>query len=210
MVFANGWIKRRLLLTCLLSGVIIVCFSAYLTKQIHERLNVHFTTLDKTQALVSLTQLNKQLYQVLTDQLQGRLSNKTAQHVEVTILQLKRFFDREYEMDKANGESSLGYRTTVLLDELTSLLHEVSQSEGHDLFLVGNQMFDVLYDFNASVRGQAGLLADVHLRDSAYILNNLRWLNYWMEKEAWLVQEIRSIGDMPPYYVHQYLSLIHI
>lgn len=205
MVFANGWIKKRLLLTCLLSGVVIVCFSAYLTKQIHERLNVYFTTLDKTQALVSLTQLNKQLYQVLTDQLHGRLSNKTVQHVEATILQLKRSFDREYEMDKANGESSLGYRTTMLLDELTSLLHEMSQSEGNDLFLVGNQMFDVLYDFNASVRGQGELLTDVHLRDSAYILNNLRWLNYWMEKEAWLVQEIRSIGAMPPYYVHQYI-----
>lgn len=205
MITTKMSVRRRLLLLCFTTVILIVCFSAYLIVQITERLHTYTVMSEKVQVLSELTVLNKQLYQLLSLRLHGKSTEELLTKVRNRVNLLGSIVHSEQHSHYGIVSGSSFQKMPRLLEELNLLVERASKTNKNELFNVGNQLFDVLYELNADVAEHDSNMTSVHLHDSDLVLNNLRWLYYWMEREAWLAEEILAGNLQDLTYLRQYI-----
>ncbi|MFB9215770.1 hybrid sensor histidine kinase/response regulator [Vibrio sinaloensis] len=197
MLLTRMSIKSRLLILCLLPTIVIILLSANLVNQLQGRLHSYQLVDEKNAAINLLTEFSKHNYSALSRQLNGQqnqtyvaLANQTLQQ----LLALEKISDRE--------ASSVSY-----IEELMQLFPELSKAGREETIELGRLIYTVYYDLYASVlsRDNINLSTDVHKLD--LIISDLSWLHFWMEREAWLVQEIQVEGWPYNVYAPEYFRI---
>ncbi|CAH0537561.1 ATP-binding protein [Vibrio marisflavi] len=207
MVINKMSVRRRLLLLCFTMVTLIVCFSGYLIVQIREQLHAHTVTVEKVVVLSELTLLNKNLYQLLSNKLSGKAVDAALLSVDENIQSIKSNLHSEKHTHHGIVGTGSSEKLFALLDKIPLLVQDVKHTKNEkELFHLGEKAFEVLYNINIDVSEHDSHITSDHLHSSDIVLNTLRWLYYWMECEAWLVQEMIVSPAGRSDYFRQYVK----
>jgi len=217
MLLTRMSIKSRLLILCLIPTLVIILLSANLVSQIQGRLHSYVLIGEKNKFINLMTEFSQHSYLALSKQLNGQ-DSKTSAALSRSILSA---MHSNQGQEQKQAPHRLPDSTASYLEELAQLLPELKPSSPQETIELGRLFYTVLYDLYAdviSLESQA-TSDDVHRLD--LIISDLSWLHFWMEREAWLVQEIQvegwpyreyaaeyfRVSERQQYYLDKFISL---
>ncbi len=204
MLLTRMSIKSRLLVLCLLPTIVIILLSANLVNQIQGRLHSYQLISDKNSSINLLMEFSHHNYSALTKRLRGKSGQTSIALANGTLelLSINEQRKREDLLHKHQQDISESY-----IQELIQLFPELEHASPEETVELGRLIYTVFYDLYANVLSLEGTHTNNRVHQLDLILSDLSWLHFWMEREAWLVQEIQVEGWPYAEYAPEYFRI---
>lgn len=201
LTFNRLKIKTRLVILCVVP-VFVISYGAYrLLDNAYLRLIDYNNITIKINRLENISVLNRQLYRLFSSKSSGKpIINQT----DTTLLTIKAINDSINDVDISQQDKSLASN----LSELSFLVKNLSQLTRKDVTDQALWGFDLIYEILVEQDKNS-----IHSEPTAiYSLNdvfyNLSWFLYWVEREAWVLQEINISQTISPELRAEYFEVI--
>ncbi|WP_367990127.1 ATP-binding protein [Vibrio sp. NTOU-M3] len=205
MLITKISIKTRLLILCLLPALVIVGFSANSVIHIQNKLHSYTVIDEKAQSLYMLSELSKHIYDGLNKRLSGEDASSSLERSKRVISELKQ--TAHSVAHKHYGVVELESDITSGLEELGDIISELSEVTPEGSIELGRVLYEVLQDIYSDIQRVDSHNADVDIHKLDLVLSDLSWLHYWMEREAWLAQEIVRLDWTYSEYSSDYFQI---
>lgn len=204
MRLSNMSIKNRLLILCLIPTLVIVSFSTNVVRDFQNKLHSYQMVSEKADAISLLAEFSHHLYVALHKRLNGLNADEAisnAQQLMERVSQVAHTSDHVHH-GKQSPTSAGSY-----IEELQYLLPEISESSHEATVEIGQLIYTVYHDLLVEVNGQESHEASIKIHHLDLVLSDLGWLYFWMEREAWLTQEIRWFEWQYSDYAEEYFRI---
>ncbi|SHO58626.1 Signal transduction histidine-protein kinase BarA [Vibrio quintilis] len=188
-MFKNLSIKFRLIILCIIPTVIICWGAYYWAEQTRARLSGYADITLKVSALEQVSALSTEFYRLFTLRNQSKLISEE-QRDRFTKL-TEKLID---ELKPYQGDlfSSVDKHVVIAnLNELSHLVQQLNQVHGEDLSAQSMWGFDLMYEILAALQKQLDSQVSPKTYQLSAVFDYLSWFLYWVEREAWLMQDIR-------------------
>lgn len=197
-------IKIRLLILCLIPTLVIIAFSANLARDFQGRLHSYQLVDEKNRSINHLTDFSHHLYSALHKRLSGQnatTSIKMMQELLVLVSQTA-----HTEKHDHHGKETAN-QTSSFIEELQHLIPELESSDPESTVEVGRLIYTVYHDLLMEIHSLTSHESSVTIHNLDLVLSDLSWLYYWMEREAWLTQEINWFEWQYSDYAEEYFRI---
>ncbi|EGA65516.1 hypothetical protein VIBR0546_14560 [Vibrio brasiliensis LMG 20546] len=204
MRLTNMSIKSRLFILCLIPTLVIIAFSASLARDFQSRLHSYQLVNEKNSSIALLTEFSHHLSSALSKRLNGQsaaTSIRMAQELLVHISQTA-----HTEKHDHHGQHTVSY-TLSYIEELQQLIPEVESADPESTVEVGRLIYTVYHDLIMEIQSLTSHEASITIHNLDLVLSDLSWLYYWMEREAWLTQEIDWFDWQYTEYAEEYFRI---
>ncbi|WP_295893360.1 ATP-binding protein [uncultured Vibrio sp.] len=189
MLLTKLSIKLRLIVLCLVPLMIIVGFSYSYIVTIQARLHSHTTTTEKVDSLELLTDINNNLYQLLT----GKIQQNEAV-LESALEEVGSKLDRLASVAHTSEHSHHGIESDNLvllqIEDLQYLVQDIKEASRDEALDIGNLIFEVVYELNSEIHKVTSHASSLNIHELELVFSDLNWFIFWMQREAWLAQVI--------------------
>jgi signal transduction histidine kinase len=204
-------IKTRLILLCIVPSIVIIAGALAIFNHLSERLEGYNSVSYKVANLQDLTNLSHQLYTLsnhfrtksatqseidgFSDAIQSMLSS-----VDVLANQGNELVgkSRQFNLDVVKNN-------LADLDKLVVETESMTPEELAPTILLG---YDLIYEMIVEVQKNSPHQMPVSVSQMNTSFNQLSWFLYWVEREAWLMQEIRIRRSVDPALKMDYFQVI--
>ncbi|WP_038184326.1 hybrid sensor histidine kinase/response regulator [Vibrio rhizosphaerae] len=199
-------IKNRLIVLCIVP-VIIISWGAYQWfMQVEKRMSGYANTISRISILEKVSTLSDQFYQLLNlrqeigaiEPHQSLLFHQTTKNISVALKQ-------NHGEIMAQGDQQV---IVSNLDELTKLTERLSGIRDDALMAQSLWGFDLIYEMMVAVQKHSGDLAPTHIYQMETTFGQLSWFLYWIERETWLMQQIRGKHQIDNFLRQEYFEII--
>ncbi|MGY5612590.1 ATP-binding protein [Vibrio brasiliensis] len=204
MRLTNMSIKTRLFILCLIPTLVIIAFSANQAKDFQGRLHSYQLVDEKNTTINLLTEFSNHLSTALNKRLNGQ-SASTSINMGQELLQLVAVTAHTENHDhhgKPTVNQALSY-----IEELQQLMPELESASPESTVEIGRLIYTVYHDLIMEVQSLASHNSSIAIHSLDLVLSDLSWLYYWMEREAWLTQEINWFGWVYTDYAEEYFRI---
>ncbi|PMJ97623.1 ATP-binding protein [Vibrio sp. 10N.261.55.A7] len=189
MLLTKLSIKLRLIVLCLVPLMIIVGFSYSYIGMIQVRLHSHTVTTEKVDALELLTEINNNLYQLLTEKIQQGESN-----LDTKLQALSSKLDALAAVAHTSEHSHHGIESDNLvslqIEDLKYLVQDIKEASPSEIIDLGNLVFEVVHELNSELHKVTSHDSSLEIHELELVFSDLNWFLFWMQREAWLAQVI--------------------
>ncbi|SJN55626.1 Signal transduction histidine-protein kinase BarA [Vibrio ruber DSM 16370] len=199
-------IKNRLIVLCIVP-VIMISWGAYQWFiQVENRMTGYANTISRVSILEKVSTLSDQFYQLLN------LRQETGV-IEPHHLSLFHQTTKNIAVALKQGQGSLltyGEQQVVIsnLDELAKLTERLDGIQDDALMAQSLWGFDLIYEMMVALQKQSGDLAPTHIYQMEITFGQLSWFLYWIERETWLMQEIRTKHRVDAFMRQEYFEIL--
>jgi signal transduction histidine kinase/CheY-like chemotaxis protein len=204
-------IKTRLILLCVVPSVVIIAGALAIFNHLSERLESYNSVSYKVANLQHLTDLTHQLYSISNHFRTNNPVDAEITHFDATALStLKSIQIRANENYGQFGEHHQFHLDIVKnnLADLAKLVSETKALAPDELapnILLG---YDLIYEIIVEVQKNSTYQMPDSVSKLNTSFNQLSWFLYWVEREAWLMQEIRIRKVVDPVLKMDYFQVI--
>ncbi|KLN65113.1 hybrid sensor histidine kinase/response regulator [Vibrio sp. VPAP30] len=204
MLLTNMSIKSRLFILCLIPTLVIIAFSANLAKDFQDRLHSYQLVDEKNETITLLAEFSHHLYVALNQRLAGQNANASINRAQQTMALIAK---TAHTSDHVHHGIQTPNQASSFIEELQYLLPELVNSDSASTIELGQLIYTIYHDLLVEVHSleSHGTSLSVHHLD--LVLSDLSWLYFWMEREAWLTQEIRWLEWQYSDYAEEYFRI---
>ncbi|MDW6005293.1 hybrid sensor histidine kinase/response regulator [Vibrio mangrovi] len=199
-------IKTRLIVLCIVPAMIISWGAYQWFMQVEDRMSGYANTTFRISMLEKISTLSDQLYQLLNiRQEMGSIEPHQLSLFHQTSDTLRTGLKQGPEDVLASVDRQV---IVSNLDELSELTDRLSGIQNEVLIAQSLWGFDLVYEMLVALQKQSGHLAPTNIYQMEATFDQLSWFLYWIEREAWLMQEIRMNQHVDSFLRQEYFEII--
>ncbi|MBN3495377.1 hybrid sensor histidine kinase/response regulator [Vibrio neptunius] len=204
MLLTNISIKSRLLILCLIPTLVILIFTVNTVTRIQERLYSYAVISEKNQTARHLSDFSRYVYEALAYRIRGE---SAVNALDMAQQSLNSATEAAHTSEHVHYGVNASNRTLSYIEKLNALLPQLKTVNSRESLALGRLIYAALYKLYNEVQSieNHNLERKVHQLD--LVLSDLNWLYFWMEQEAWLAQEIRSVRLSYAGYAADYFKI---
>ncbi|RSD31800.1 ATP-binding protein [Vibrio pectenicida] len=204
MLLSNISIKSRLLILCLIPTLVIGLLSVNLVKNIQDRLHSNLIIIEKVETLRYLSEFTGHLYQALSVRNDKKTRGNEQALAQKSISLVAQVAHTEEHIHHGIPESN-----AVLphIQALSVLVSHIADTDGQERLFTGKKAYGELLALYIAVQSTESHDLDLTIHQLDMALSDLNWLYFWMEREAWLAQEIEAKQLSYTYYAEDYFKI---
>lgn len=204
MLLTNMSIKSRLFILCLIPTLAILAFSANLAKDFQGRLHSYQLVGEKNDTISLLTEFSHHLYVAFNRRLNGQSANSAVMRAQQTMLIIAQTAHTSEHVHHGIQTSS---HANSYIEELQYLLPELLSSDKASTIELGQLLYTIYHDLLVEIHRLESHEASPLIHSLDIVLSDLSWLYFWMEREAWLTQEIKWLDWQYSDYAEEYFRI---
>ena len=204
MRLTNMSIKTRLFILCLVPTLVILAFSAIQVKGFQNRLHSYKLVDEKNSAINLLTEFSSHLSMALNKRLNGQNAT-TSINLAQELLELVAV--TAHTEKHVHHGIHVSNQALSFIEELQYLLPELESSDPESTVEIGRLIYTVYHDLIMEIQSLASHESSIAIHKLDLVLSDLSWLFYWMEREAWLTQEIKWFDWAYADYAEEYFRI---
>ncbi|MFB9136205.1 ATP-binding protein [Vibrio olivae] len=196
-------IKTRLMLLCLIPAVVIIGFSGNLAFTVGERLHQFELISAKARLLGGLSQFAGETHETLNRQLVGEGIQQQMATTQAKLSALQTVL----RSSKGVIDDERYERLFLDIQSLENTLNELHGVKSNEVIEVGQFFNEQIYDTYIDVHHLSGIATSKEVNRLDLQLSNLYWLYFWMEKEAWLIEQAQQLDWQYQDYIADYFQI---
>lgn len=204
MLLTNISIKNRLLILCLIPTLMIIVLSVNAVRDIQVKLHSNHVVMEKIESLIYLKQLTRYVSQMLD----GSNDKNTRNNGQILALKSVNKVAQVAHTEKHNHHGFHGSNGTFAnINSLLQLIPDTADLDDSERLNKGHDIYNALLSLYTSVQSIESHNLDLDIHQLELAMSDLNWLYFWMEREAWLVQEIEVNQLTYAQYVEDYFKI---
>lgn len=204
MLLTNMSIKSRLFILCLIPTLAILAFSANLAKDFQGRLHNYQLVGEKNDTISLLTEFSHHLYVAFNRRLNGQSANSAVMRAQQTMLIIAQ---TAHTSEHVHHGIQTSNHANSYIEELQYLLPELLSSDKASTIELGQLIYTIYHDLLVEIHRLESHEASPLIHSLDIVLSDLSWLYFWMEREAWLTQEIKWLEWQYSDYAEEYFRI---
>lgn len=204
MLLTNMSIKSRLFILCLIPTLAILAFSANLARDFQSRLHSYQLVGEKNDSISLLTEFSHHLYVAFNRRLNGQSANAAVTRAQQTMSMIAQ---TAHTSDHVHHGIQTSNQANSYIEELQYLLPELLTSDSASTIELGQLIYTIYHDLLVEIHSLESHEASPSIHSLDIVLSDLSWLYFWMEREAWLTQEIKWLDWQYSDYAEEYFRI---
>ena len=211
-------IKTRLIVLSLIPASVIIGFSAHFALNIEQHLKQIERVGERALILENLSQFSNSAHQALKLAMTNRPHDESVEQALVSLTAIKTRFEQRSSFQINQNEQD---KITNYVDELATLIGELEATESQQVIESGQLIYELLGESYVEVQDLAAYASNAEVNKLDSVLSHLYWLYFWMEKEAWFIEQAREfswgyenyaseyfhITEREQYYLEQFINI---
>ncbi|MDE1211012.1 ATP-binding protein [Vibrio aestuarianus] len=197
-------IRARLMMLCLIPALVIAVIALGLFIQFDARLHTYEILNQKVESLNQTTKSANLLYQALSAELRSESNDQDLDEFKRALAEVRK--NISVDQHQTHGTSDR-VKIENIINQLSQVVDTIPNATKNEVFEIGNSGFTLIGQLMAELQKTNSLTApfDIHSLDLIY--SDLHWFSFWMQKEAWLIQQFAVVGSLARNLQIEYLQV---
>nr|WP_239424271.1 ATP-binding protein [Vibrio galatheae] len=159
---------------------------------------------EKNETITLLAEFSHQIYVALNRRLNGQSARTAIDRAQLTLTLVA---DVAHKTTHIHHGIQTPNQAVSFIEELQFILPELLTSDTTATLEIGQLIYTIYHDLLVELRSLESTETSMSIQNLDLILSDLSWLYFWMEKEAWLMQEIKWLDLQYSDYAEEYFRI---